>query len=126
MNLLEQASKIGLVDSENDLHSTKEYEDFVCYLTTTRATRKFMRFLKLGDNWLQNDDPNPITLAFNDILGNFSHQKLEGMCKNQCFKGVLEFYLEKSGDSLFSGMSASKRQAYQSTLQRILELTKSE
>ena len=94
-NLLEQATKLGLFDPSDEFQKTQEYQNYIIYLTTTRTTTSFMEFMDLKSGETQGGNSRTITCAFDDILSNFSHEKLTEVCQNPCFKLALEFFTRK-------------------------------
>ena len=96
--IAKHASKLGLLNMNPDGSSRKSFEEFVIFLGYAKITKQVRRMF------------SPDNLAINlmeDILANYSHQKIKIFLKNKEIKALFEYFIDHGKEDFIASLKSS-------------------
>ena len=106
--IIQRAESVGLIDASYQELCSPAYVNLVYWLYISKSTNKPKGFSSVM---------NPSIKLMQDVLNNYTHQKLEKLFDDSEVRKVFSYFLEHGSQQVIDSQPSAKREVYRECLQ---------
>jgi len=106
--IIDQAIDIGIINVNNPDENNTEYKEFVSWMAMDKKTTKTKRMFNYKNESIR---------ILSDMLGKYSHTKLENVYKDENTARLFAFFVKKGTEEFLSQFSGESRSIYKKNLE---------